>query len=105
MTLGQYVERRMSLMRILSLLWFVVPIALIFAFPTTAQTSGTQWLLLSYGAMWAICAVIALRTVCPRCHGSLFWQTIKAARLWFGGKIEACPHCHVRFDEPIEPRR
>jgi hypothetical protein len=92
----------MSLVRILSLLWFVVPVLSIFVFPVAAQTSGIEWLLLSYGAMWAVCGVVAWRTVCPRCHGTLFWQTIKAARLWFGGTIMSCPHCHVRFDEPID---
>ena len=101
MTIGQYVEQRMSMMRIISLLWFVVPVVLIFAFPTAARASVIEWLVLSYLAMWAVCAWIAWQTMCPRCHQRLFWQTLKAARLRFGGTIEFCPHCHVSFDEPM----
>jgi hypothetical protein len=101
MTIGEFVERRISLIRILSLLWFAVPVLLIFAFPVTAQTHGIEWLLLSYVLMWAICAVIAWKSTCPRCHSTLFWETVKATRLWFGPTLKSCPKCRVNFDEPM----
>jgi hypothetical protein len=47
-TIGEYVAQRTSLIRLLSLLWFVVPVVLIFAFPVTAHTYGLEWLLFTY---------------------------------------------------------
>jgi hypothetical protein len=102
-TIGEYVAQRTSLIRLLSLLWFVVPVVLIFAFPVTAQTYGLEWLLFTYLLMWGICAVIAWNTACPRCHSSFFWETIRAARLWFGDTLKSCPKCGVSFEEPMPP--
>jgi hypothetical protein len=102
MTIREYVGRRGRLVRNLSFFWIVLPVALVFAFPVQAKTSGIAWLVVGYLAMVAVRYAIAWQTKCPRCSASLHKITMKAAGPNFGGTIDSCPHCGVSLDEPME---
>jgi hypothetical protein len=101
MTIRDYVKGRGRLLQVLTFGWFVLPVALIFIFPERAKTSGILWLSVGYAAMAAIRYAIAWQTRCPRCGGSLWRVTMRAASPF--GKIitYSCPKCGVSLDEPM----
>ena len=102
MTIREYIKGRALLVRYLSFGWIVFPVVPILAFPERAKTSWIAWLAIGYVVMAAVRYAIAWQTKCPRCGTSLFRITMGIAGGSFVKSADACPHCGVSVDEPMD---
>jgi hypothetical protein len=100
MTIREYIQSRVRLLRIIRLGWAVVPITVILIFPKWAKTFAVYLIAFAYLAMIAASSVVASQTKCPRCNGSLREFTSKWLNPRFGFS-DSCPHCGVSIDEPM----
>jgi hypothetical protein len=101
MTIREYIQRRVRLLRIMSFGWVLLLITLFFLSPRRIKSFGVAWILLAYVTMLTARYVIAWQTKCPRCRRSLRQFTLSPITPHFGFS-DSCPHCGVSLDELID---
>ena len=100
MTIREYIERRATVVALVTILALLV-------FPDVIAMFSTVGMLVGLVPILALYYAIGWWTNCPRCRGSLS-KTMTEAVFTLTNVSDKCPHCGVSLDAPLissgEPR-
>jgi hypothetical protein len=101
-TIKEYIERRGMAIRYLATAWMVAILFAVFVFPERFALVET-WQAACYAIpIFLLFQVLAATTKCPRCRTSLGELTWNVANPFSAEFPDQCPHCGVRFEEPMD---